>query len=51
MTHRRAVLFAPTSLTMRMNAANRKVANNLLAALPGESYRRLRSGWAQANSA
>jgi len=29
---------------MRMNAANRKVANNLLAALPGKNYRRLHSG-------
>jgi CRP-like cAMP-binding protein len=44
LTHRRAVLFARTSLTMPMNAANRKVANSLLAALPGRNYRRLRSG-------
>jgi CRP-like cAMP-binding protein len=34
-------------LTMRMNAANREVANNLLAALPGKNYRRLRSGLEQ----
>jgi CRP-like cAMP-binding protein len=44
LTHRRAALFARTSLTMRMNAADRKVANSLLAALPGKNYRRLRSG-------
>jgi CRP-like cAMP-binding protein len=44
LAYRRAVLFAPTSLTMRTNAANRKVANSLLAALPGENYRRLSSG-------
>ena len=44
LTHRRAVRFAPTSLTMRMNAANRKAANSLLAALPGKNYRRLASG-------
>jgi CRP-like cAMP-binding protein len=47
LTHRRAVLIAPTSLTMRMNAANREVANSLLAALPGKNYRRLRSGLEQ----
>ena len=29
---------------MRVNAANRKVANSLLAALSGKNYRRLRSG-------
>ena len=47
LTHRRAARLASTSLTMRMNAANRKVANNLLAALPGKNYRRLHSGLEQ----
>ena len=47
LTHRRAVQFAPTSLTMRMNAASRKVANILLGALPRKSYQRLRSGLEQ----
>jgi len=32
---------------MRVNAANPKVANSLLAALPGKNYRRLRSGLEQ----
>src|ERR1044071_7951282 len=47
LTHRRAVPFAPTLLMMRMNTTSRKVANSLLAALPGKNYRRLRSGLEQ----